>query len=145
MSSINWITWFWSSYGLPPCCKPTLLSHIVCVYLSFTQQKKPWTSMHPNVTPFYSFLVDSTPNLYSKFHMMCTPNHSRWINPKPIEGQVIMLNGWEVLYLCGSKMTLNYGVIVERVSFPNGVVGGSIPTMKFSLYLTIKLDKYEGH
>jgi hypothetical protein len=32
-------------------------------------------------------------------------------------------------------MTLNYGVIVKRYSFPNEVLGGSIPTVKFSLYL----------
>jgi hypothetical protein len=31
-------------------------------------------------------------------------------------------------------MTLNYRVIVERYSFPNGVVGGLIPVMKSSLY-----------
>ena len=33
-------------------------------------------------------------------------------------------------------MTLNYQVIVERYSFPNGVVDGSIPIVKSSLYLT---------
>ena len=37
-----------------------------------------------------------------------------------------------------SKMTLNYWVVVERYLFLSGVVGGSIPTMKFSLYLTGK-------
>ena len=34
-------------------------------------------------------------------------------------------------------MILNYWVIVERYPFPNGVVGGSIPALKSSLYLTI--------
>jgi hypothetical protein len=33
-------------------------------------------------------------------------------------------------------MTLNYQVIVERYPFPNGVVGGLIPAVKSSLYLT---------
>ena len=32
-------------------------------------------------------------------------------------------------------MTLHYWVIVERYSFPNGVVGDSIPAVKSSLYL----------
>ena len=41
-----------------------------------------------------------------------------------------------ILYLCdGSEMTLNYWMIVERYSFLNGVVCGSIPFMKSSLYL----------
>jgi hypothetical protein len=35
-----------------------------------------------------------------------------------------------------SKMTINYRVIVKRYPFPNGVVGGSPPGVKFSLYLT---------
>jgi hypothetical protein len=38
-------------------------------------------------------------------------------------------------------MTLNYQVIVERYPFLNGVVGGSLPTMKSSLYLTRKKKK----
>ena len=38
----------------------------------------------------------------------------------------------------GFKMTLNYRVIVNRYPFPNGVVVGSIPTVKSSLYLTGK-------
>ena len=33
-------------------------------------------------------------------------------------------------------MTLNYCVVVERHSFLNGVVGGLIPIVKSSLYLT---------
>ena len=36
----------------------------------------------------------------------------------------------------GFEMTLNYWVVVERYSFPNGVVAGSIPDVKSSLYLT---------
>ena len=35
-------------------------------------------------------------------------------------------------------MTLDYRVIVKRYPFPNGVVGGSIPTVKSSLYLKEK-------
>ena len=35
-------------------------------------------------------------------------------------------------------MALNYQVIVERYPFPNGMVGGSILTVKSSLYLTVK-------
>ena len=35
-------------------------------------------------------------------------------------------------------MTLNYQVIVERYLFSNGVIGGSIPAVKSSLYLTEK-------
>ena len=35
-------------------------------------------------------------------------------------------------------MTLNYWVIVKRNPFTNGVVGGSIPAVKSSLYLTEK-------
>ena len=34
------------------------------------------------------------------------------------------------------KMTLNDRVIVERYLFPNEVVGGSIPAVKSSPYLT---------
>ena len=34
------------------------------------------------------------------------------------------------------QMILNYQVEVERYPFPNGVVGGSIPAVKSSLYLT---------
>ena len=34
------------------------------------------------------------------------------------------------------ETTLNNLVIVERYPFPNGVVGGLIPVMKSSLYLT---------
>ena len=33
-------------------------------------------------------------------------------------------------------MTLNYRMIMERYPFPNGVVDGSIPFVKSSLYLT---------
>jgi len=40
-----------------------------------------------------------------------------------------------------SEMTLDYWVIVERYPFPNGVVGGLIPTLKSSLYLTGKIIK----
>ena len=40
-----------------------------------------------------------------------------------------------------SEMTLNYQVILKRYPFPNAVVNGSIPTMKSSLYLTVKLDR----
>jgi hypothetical protein len=42
-------------------------------------------------------------------------------------------------------MALNYQVIVERYPFPNAVVGGSIPVVKSSLYLTKKnkLGRYE--
>ena len=35
-------------------------------------------------------------------------------------------------------MTLTYQVIMEKYSFSNGVVGGSTPAMKSSLYLTEK-------
>ena len=35
-------------------------------------------------------------------------------------------------------MSLNYQVIVERYLFPNGVVGGSIPVILSTLYLTYK-------
>jgi hypothetical protein len=35
-------------------------------------------------------------------------------------------------------MTLNYWVIMERYPFLNGVVGGLIPVVKSSLYLTEK-------
>jgi hypothetical protein len=38
-------------------------------------------------------------------------------------------------------MTLNYRVIMERYPFPNGVVGGSVPVMKSSLYLTEERKK----
>ena len=38
-------------------------------------------------------------------------------------------------------MTLNYQVIVERYLFSNRVVGGSIPVVKASLYLTENLAK----
>ena len=38
----------------------------------------------------------------------------------------------------GSDTTLNYRVVVERYPFPNGVVGGSIPVERSSLYLTGK-------
>jgi hypothetical protein len=34
------------------------------------------------------------------------------------------------------EMTLNYQVMVQKYPFPNEVVGGSIPTVKSSLYLT---------
>jgi hypothetical protein len=34
-----------------------------------------------------------------------------------------------------SEMTLNYWMIVEMYPFPDEVVCGSIPTVKFSLYL----------
>ena len=37
-----------------------------------------------------------------------------------------------------SEMTLNYRVIVERYTFPNEVVGGSISDVKSSLYLMEK-------
>lgn len=37
-----------------------------------------------------------------------------------------------------SAMTLNYHVILERYPFPNEVVGGSVPVVKSSLYLTEK-------
>ena len=40
-----------------------------------------------------------------------------------------------------SEMTLNYWVIVERYPFLNEVVGGSIPAMKASLYLTEKTSQ----
>ena len=40
------------------------------------------------------------------------------------------------ILLLGSDLTLNYRVIVEKYPFPNGVVGGSIPVVKSSLYLT---------
>jgi hypothetical protein len=40
-----------------------------------------------------------------------------------------------------SEMTLNYRVIVEKYPFPNGVVGGSIPAVNSSLYLTEKLGR----
>jgi hypothetical protein len=33
----------------------------------------------------------------------------------------------------GSKMALNYRMIVERYTIPNGVIGGSIFTVKSSL------------
>jgi hypothetical protein len=36
----------------------------------------------------------------------------------------------------GSEMTLNHRVILEKYPLPNEVDGGSIPTMKSSLYLT---------
>ena len=36
----------------------------------------------------------------------------------------------------------NWRVIVERYTFPNGVVGGSIPAVKSSLYVVeIKLSR----
>ena len=38
----------------------------------------------------------------------------------------------------GSKMTLNYRVIVERYPFPNELLGSSIIAIKSSLYLTKK-------
>ena len=38
--------------------------------------------------------------------------------------------------LAPSEMILNYRVIVERYPFSNGVVGGLIPVVKCSLYLT---------
>ena len=38
-------------------------------------------------------------------------------------------------------MTLNYRLIIERLSFPNGVVGGLITVVKSSLYLTGKTKK----
>ena len=37
-----------------------------------------------------------------------------------------------------SKLTLNYWVILDRYTFSYGVVGGSIPAVKSSLYLTEK-------
>ena len=40
--------------------------------------------------------------------------------------------------LVWTKVTLNYRVILEGYPFPNGVIGGSIPAAKFSLYLTKK-------
>jgi hypothetical protein len=45
------------------------------------------------------------------------------------------------LFIPRSEMTLNYRVIVERYPFPNGVVGGSIPVVKSSLYLTHQKNK----
>ena len=42
------------------------------------------------------------------------------------------------LKLSSTKMTLNYLVIVERYPILNGVVGGSIPIVKSSLYLMEK-------
>ena len=53
-----------------------------------------------------------------------------------------VVEGWRDIYFlyewfsCRSKMTLNYRIIMERYPFPNGVVGGSIPIVKSSLYLT---------
>ena len=41
-------------------------------------------------------------------------------------------------------MVLNYRVIVERYPIPNGVVGGSIPIVKFSFSLTKKLARWVG-
>ena len=41
-------------------------------------------------------------------------------------------------------MALNYRVIVERYPIPNGVVGGSIPIVKFSFSLTKKLARWVG-
>ena len=38
-------------------------------------------------------------------------------------------------------MALNYWVIVERYPFLNGVTGGSIPIVKFSLYLMGKTSQ----
>ena len=38
-------------------------------------------------------------------------------------------------------MTLNYQVIVERCSFSNGAVGGSIPAVKSSLHLIENLGR----
>ena len=43
-----------------------------------------------------------------------------------------------VVGIWGFKMTPNYWVIVERYPFPYEVVGSSIPTVKSSLYLTLK-------
>ena len=40
-----------------------------------------------------------------------------------------------------SEMTLNCRVTVKRYPFPNGVVGGSIPAVKFSLCLTEKTNQ----
>jgi hypothetical protein len=47
-------------------------------------------------------------------------------------------NPTEAFGACWSKMTLNYRVILERYTFSYGVVGGSIPAVKSSLYLTEK-------
>ena len=40
-------------------------------------------------------------------------------------------------------MTLNYGVIVERYPIPSGVVGGVIPAVKSSFYLTEEKKRKE--
>ena len=40
-----------------------------------------------------------------------------------------------------SEISLNYQVIVKRYPFFNGVVGGSIPTVKFAIYLTKNKNK----
>jgi hypothetical protein len=49
---------------------------------------------------------------------------------------------YAIIYLLSnlmrSEMTLNYQVLVERYPFPNGVVSGSIPVVKSSLYLMRK-------
>ena len=43
-----------------------------------------------------------------------------------------------------SKITLDYRVSVNMFSFPNEMVGGAIPAVKFSLYLMEKRTKYVG-
>jgi hypothetical protein len=52
-----------------------------------------------------------------------------------MECRVVINNLFEDVWF---EMTLNYRVMVERYPFWNGVVGGSSPAMKSSLYLTEK-------
>jgi hypothetical protein len=55
-----------------------------------------------------------------------------------MECRVVINNLFEDVWF---EMTLNYRVMVERYPFWNGVVGGSSPAMKSSLYLTEKTSE----
>ena len=54
---------------------------------------------------------------------------------EPLEGENLAFKLF-IPILVRFKMTLNYRVIVDRYPFSDGVVGGSILLVKFSLHLT---------
>ena len=56
-----------------------------------------------------------------------------------VQGKTQIITLVKLIEIVRSEMTLNYRVIVERYSFANGtVVGSLISVMKSSLYLTGK-------
>ena len=75
---------------------------------------------------------------------LCIFNHGPWDVPHPLLIVKLSHHVLVTTYMCTFlrwEMTLNYRVKVERHPFPNGVVGGSMPPVIFSLYLTEKTNQ----